>query len=912
MKLYRRSRQPAETTASEPLPAETPLDLGVGRYKTILQLFRYLTILALGAIGVLLALFSQTKAWQLLGVAGAVLIGLLIVQLGLRQLKHGNEDASGRLVLLSMAVVFWVSELFLSGSTIYLLVGGLVATYLVMQLYWPGRTRRWLLLAVVYSAYFWLVSRAAYLSRYPISQAPVLQYVLPGVFLVTSLAVLWLIARTVRFGSIRQRLMVMFVGMAVVPAISIALVSTVLGMQGSRQTLVSQLDGLATIKQAQINQWLDSLQADLKAESESPQGGAFINTLLTRPTSQAYAAAYQAERARFNDFLAASNRFESLFLVTRQGIVILSTEPGQQGQSLINDFFFRSALAAPFTQPPFYSPSLKRVTLFSARPVTDSNGKVLGVIAGRANLGSLKDILQDWSGMGATGETYLVAANAALLSKTRRAAEADLSRVTINTTGVQRAIDSQSSQTGTFTGYQGRTVVGAYHWVPGLQAVLVAERERDEALRPLLLANLFNGVLTLVTILLAVLVSSWISRSIARPLSELSNTAEAIAAGNLELNASLGREDEIGALARSFNTMTDRLRSLIANLEQRISERTLDLQRRTAYLEASAEVGRAAATLLETDQLITQVVDLIRQRFDLYYVGLFLVDESGGQAVLKAGTGLAGQAMLARRHRIEVGKGMVGWAIANNQARVAQEAATDHVRLHTPELPETKSEAALPLRSRGRVLGALSVQSRQPNDFDEATLSVLQTMADQVAIALDNARLFAESQEALLATRRAYGELSQEAWRDLMAHRRTRGYRRDQRGLAPIQQAAQAADEAFLQRLPLKVREREIGTVAARKAANAGGWSTEELQLLETLTEQVGLALESARLHSETQLLAERERLTGEITARMRETLDIDRVLKTAVQEFRRVLNLAEAEVRLSPDGSVREDRPDA
>jgi GAF domain-containing protein/HAMP domain-containing protein len=456
-------------------------------------------------------------------------------------------------------------------------------------------------------------------------------------------------------------------------------------------------------------------------------------------------------------------------------------------------------------------------------------------------------------------------------------------------------------------------VVGAYHWVPGLQAVLVAERERDEAVRPFVLANLINGILTLTTILLAVLVSGWMSRSIARPLSELSSTAEAIAAGNLELNATMVRDDEIGALARSFNTMTARLRSLISGLEQRINERTIDLQRRTAYLEASSEVGRAAATLLETNQLIEQVVDLIRQRFDLYYVGLFLVDNAGEYAMLKAGTGLAGQAMLSRRHRIEVGKGMVGWAIANNQARVAQEALTDQVRLHTPELPETKSEVALPLRSRGKVLGALSVQSRQSNAFDEATLAVLQTMADQVAIALDNARLFAESQEALLATRRAYGELSQDAWRDIMTHRRNLGYRRDQRGLIPLQPTTQSQtpSEPTVQRVPVRVRDREIGVVAARKPSQTGDWSVEELQLLESLTEQVGLALESARLHTETQLLAERERLTGEITARMRETLDIDRVLKTAVQEIRRVMNLAEAEVRLSADIPTKENRPD-
>jgi GAF domain-containing protein len=162
-------------------------------------------------------------------------------------------------------------------------------------------------------------------------------------------------------------------------------------------------------------------------------------------------------------------------------------------------------------------------------------------------------------------------------------------------------------------------------------------------------------------------------------------------------------------------------------------------------------VGQTATSYLEAEALIQQVTDLIKDQFGLYYVGLFVVDERNEWAELRAGTGEAGQKMLAREHRLRVGDGMIGWSIANAQARVALDTGTDAVRFDNPDLPDTRSEAAIPMRSRGRVLGALSVQSTKGAAFDQDTIVVLQTMADQVAVAVDNARLFAAAQEALEA-----------------------------------------------------------------------------------------------------------------------------------------------------------------
>jgi GAF domain-containing protein/HAMP domain-containing protein len=422
----------------------------------------------------------------------------------------------------------------------------------------------------------------------------------------------------------------------------------------------------------------------------------------------------------------------------------------------------------------------------------------------------------------------------------------------------------------------------------------------------------YVGVLTL-----ALILASLVQRSITRPVAELRGGAEAFRLGHMDTNIPVVGADELSLLAQTFNQMATQLRDLISTLEQRVADRTADLEQHSAYLEASAEVGRAATSILEADQLMRQVVELIRERFGLYYVGLFLVDETAGWAVLRAGTGEAGRAMLARGHRIKVGEGMIGWSIANAQARVALEAGEDAVRLATAELPDTRSEAALPLRSRGRVLGALTVQHIRPGAFDEDTIVVLQTMTDQVAVALDNARLFAESQEALEATRRAYGELGGEAWVEFLRVRPDLGYRSDERGITnagdiwrpEMERALQEGEvvqgdgtDAEAKRplaVPIRVRGDVIGVLDTYKPADAGEWTAEEVALLETLAEQLGLALDSARLYQDTQRRAAREQLTREITDRMRRATDVEDIVQTAVDELSRVLGTSRTFVRL-------------
>jgi GAF domain-containing protein len=421
---------------------------------------------------------------------------------------------------------------------------------------------------------------------------------------------------------------------------------------------------------------------------------------------------------------------------------------------------------------------------------------------------------------------------------------------------------------------------------------------------------------------LVLLILIWLAiRRVVQPIKGLTETASAIASGDFSRVAPVDSEDEIGTLARAFNAMTAQLRNSLSGLEKQVAERTLDLEVRSSYLQASAEVSQIAASILDPLQLSQDVVDHIRERFNLYYVGLFQTDQNNEWAVLKAGTGMAGKNMVAKGHRIRVGSGMIGWCIANAQARIALEAGGDPVRLATSDLPDTRSEAALPLRSRNQVIGALTLQSVVVGAFEKDNIAVFQILADQIAIALDNARLFAESQDTLNTMQTIYGELSREAWTKLLHEQTAVAYRGDLQGISALHGGIELAgdtspyqaqsnglaardkptdggDRSSLE-IPISVRGNVIGVLDTYKTAENPMWKPEEVAMVQTVAEQLGLALESAQLYRESQYRAERERLVSQITAQMRESLDVDTVLQTAAREMLRALGLQDIAIHL-------------
>jgi GAF domain-containing protein len=350
-------------------------------------------------------------------------------------------------------------------------------------------------------------------------------------------------------------------------------------------------------------------------------------------------------------------------------------------------------------------------------------------------------------------------------------------------------------------------------------------------------------------------------------------------------------------------------------LEETVEERTRALARRARYLETTATVARGAATELNMRELLSRIVVSVSEQFGFYHTGLFFLESAGERLALQAASSEGGRRMLERGHRLELGEGIVGYAAQHAECRVALDVGEDAVFFDNPDLPETRSEVALPLQARGEVIGVLDVQSIEPQAFSDEDVTALETLADQVAVAISNAQLMSEAQVALEAERRAYGEIGREAWQALLRSRSDLGYRFVGHDVLPVGQRSDkkdAGEELPMVRLPIMHLGQQLGSIVAQKPADAGEWTEHEIELMEALTDQLSLALDSARLYEAAQRRAARDRLMAEVTTRMRETLDMDVVLQTAIRDIGQALNIAEVEVRMGQNPSPSDWEPKA
>ncbi len=685
------------------------------------------------------------------------------------------------------------------------------------------------------------------------------------------------------------------------------------------ESTLARLNTTAYLKEGELNRWVETQEEDVRFFASLPAVGEPLAALIQRDASEsAYQSAYDELVAYLDAMLSQKPDFREVAILSdADGQVLVSTDRAQEGEYRVYDQYYVRGKVNAFVQNVYPSPETGARQMTVATPIFNAADERLGVLAVHLNLEMMDCIVLERVSLGGVGEAYLVDQFNVFVSGSRFGPE-DFPRG-VHTVGIDRAVQQKRDGSALYTNYAGVPVLGVYRWIEERQVALLVEIPQEYALAP---ARRLAGVLGLVGLFFALLLgvaTYWISRRIARPILDITDAATQVVSGDLAAQAPVTTEDEVGLLARTFNLMTQQLRQTIDSLEQQVKSRTQDLERRATYLEASSEVGRAAASILDAEQLIQQIVKLIREHFDLYYVGLFSVDEAGDWAMLRAGTGEAGKIMLARGHRLRVTEGsMIGWSIVHSQARVAQEAKADEVREATTELPDTRSEAALPLRARGQVIGALTVQDDVPGAFDPATINVLQTMADQVAVALDNARLFAEAQQALQAARRAYGELSREAWMELLEGQPV-GYRYVPDNVSSVagdwpavmqrawetEQNIQLSEEGSAElAIPLRIRGESIGVFSFRKQAGLGNeratWTENERMLLQNLVDQLGDALESARLFQESQRRAAREGMVGEVAERIRETLDMETMLRTAAEQMRQALDLDELVVRLS------------
>jgi GAF domain-containing protein/HAMP domain-containing protein len=415
--------------------------------------------------------------------------------------------------------------------------------------------------------------------------------------------------------------------------------------------------------------------------------------------------------------------------------------------------------------------------------------------------------------------------------------------------------------------------------------VLYAEISSFEIFRGLQVQSILFSLLAL---LLGAGFSYYVAKSISSPIYDLIHTFNKIEQGDLTQRAPVSSTDEMGIVTVQFNRMVARLESLQSTLEQQVIERT-------KQLAATNEVGRVAASSLDPEQLLASVLPLFPEQFGYYYAAIYLLDPSGKWAELREATGEAGRVLKQNHHRLEIaGKSMVGTAIREQSPRIAQIASDEKQRLDNPLLPYTRSEIALPLMVGDRVLGALNVQSTREADFGPQVVETMKNMAGQVAIALENARLFQEAQQMIRELRTVHQQYLLEGWRGFAEENNKMEYHIGD----------EEEDTARKLEIPITLRDQILGEITLEGQRE---WTPDQQSLVDAVATQAAIALENARLVSESRQIAVRERMVAEINSKIWASATIDGVLQIVIKELGRRLNASSATIELNIDDTGEE-----
>lgn len=496
-------------------------------------------------------------------------------------------------------------------------------------------------------------------------------------------------------------------------------------------------------------------------------------------------------------------------------------------------------------------------------------------------------------------------------------AEQAVSSANVNPDIVSRALSGQSGVE-TFELTNGTSVIGYFGPVRGTPLALVTQVSTSTAFERAL--DFFNirvfvvvvGVLALLSI--AVLL---FNQMITPPLVRLRRATQQLTEGDFEVEISdTERGDEIGELANAFAIMKEAVRDLVEDLEARIAARARDIS-------ATQDISRYAATQRSLQVLMDRVVDLIVERFpSIYHAQIFLVDSDNEYAIVRASTGEVGKQLIARGHRLAVGSvSVIGQVTEQGRYILARDTAISQVHRRNEFLPDTRAELAIPLRVGDEIIGALDVQSKQPDVFTEDLITVLQTMADQIAVAIQNARLYEESLRRVTEIEVNNRQATLRAWQEYMRDQRLSELAADAGvatniDLTPLRRRALEEGRLVVGEvterqtipiaIPIALRGQTLGAVEWELPAQ--GFGDDKLELAQELANRLALSLDNARLFQESRRATERERLVNSIAAKLTAQTNIDEILQTAVREVGQALRAPQVSIRLhtqvTPNGN--------
>ena len=366
------------------------------------------------------------------------------------------------------------------------------------------------------------------------------------------------------------------------------------------------------------------------------------------------------------------------------------------------------------------------------------------------------------------------------------------------------------------------------------------------------------------------------------------------------------------------------LNELRQSLEERVNQRTAELDtanqfnlRRARQFEAISQVVKAISSIQDLDTLMPRITQVISEQFNTYHTGIFLLDKEREFAVLRASNSMGGQKMLERGHKLQVGQtGIVGFVTATGRARIALDVGTDAAYFDNPNLPDTRSEIALPLRYSGQVIGALDVQSLDANAFGQDDIEALTTLADQVAVTINNTLILEEARKSLNESQSAFGNFTRDSWKIMQPKSLGLGFQLKESVITPldqpltgkhIQEAVASGATVISDKdnggsnltIPIRLRGKTIGIINLRTAQQK--LTSDDADIAESVTERLSLAIETALLIQTTQHRADVERITSDISSRINSSTRFETILQTAAQELSRALGGSDVLVQIEP-----------
>ena len=860
--------------------------------------------------------FLGKPAPQLLYIAGAIFF-LAVIQLPILSLAHQKKGvwasflASLSVTIFTLLLIsFWegiapVVILLIFVTPLSSIVGGM-----------PRRYYPYLLLLVIASIFAIL-----YVDAHPIIerlQTNTIAAIASLAFLgATGLLLLTatVIARSRRYRSLRNQLLTSFIIIVTIPTLMATILSVVGAYANNEAQALNVLETISKLKENQINNVIDNFKFDaLRISKDSDFNRNVLYVLRPQTSSQTDAGIYQSfARSQLIGFQNTNEKsYSELMVLNINGNVIISTNPTREGKSLQAELFYVKGSIGDFTG--FSNdPTFGNSNLIFSTPIYDTDGKVIrGILVLRADSNLIVNIVESTPSYKEM-ETYLVDKDFHPLTKTRATTQ------TIHSTALDSILTNSNTQSGkgTYENYAHEVVLGYYERIDSLNTAFIAEVPRIVIIRNSINSLLGSATLAFLVILIAIVAIAISAASIAEPISTLAGIAESFAAGKLSSRAAINRQDEIGALGKAYDQMAEQLQDIIGKLEQRVADRTKELESQSLRLRTSAEIARDSASAHNLTELLNKAGALIQERFGLYHTGIFLLDNNKEFAVLTASPTEAGKQMIANNHKLRIGEvGIVGRVAHTEEPRITLDTGADAVYFNNPLLPKTRSEMALPLKVENRMIGVLDVQSEQPQAFNKDDVAIMQILADQLATAIERTRLLQQVENNLTDLQKAYGQFTREGWKTLgeSGFLGKTGYRFDNIRIQPISEVSESGNEAMRSgnlviqnnqinsagenqvSIPIKLRGQTIGVVSAKLKE---GYTPNTVSTLELAIERLALSLESARLYEEARLRADREQTIAQVATSITSANGFDAILRTTVEEIGRSIGDTEVSIQI-------------